>query len=101
MRALAVSAPSRLDGIPSLKELGIDVVLGNWRGIFGAPGITTAQRDALVSAVKTTTESAAWKETLVKMGWENVFLGGDAFKAFVEEDTKRVKAILDSLGLAK
>ena len=50
MRALAVSAPAKIDGIPSLKEQGIDVVLGNWRGIFGAPGITPAQRDALVEA---------------------------------------------------
>jgi tripartite-type tricarboxylate transporter receptor subunit TctC len=30
-----------------------------------------------------------------------VFLGGDAFKAFLEEDTKRVAAIIDSLGLKK
>ena len=38
--ALAVSAPTRVDGIPTLKEQGVDVVLGNWRGIWGAPGIT-------------------------------------------------------------
>jgi len=101
MRALAVSGPAKIDGIPSLKEQGIDVVLGNWRGVFAAPGITTAQRDALVNAVKTATESAAWKESLAKFGWEPVFLGGDAYKAFVEEDTKRIAGILDSLGLKK
>jgi putative tricarboxylic transport membrane protein len=101
MRALAVSAPAKVDGIPTLKEQGIDVVLGNWRGVFGAPALTTAQRDALVSAVKTATESAAWKETLTRMGWESVFLGGDAYKAFVDDEVKRVRAILDSLGLAK
>jgi len=48
MRALAQSGPSRIDGMPSLKEQGIDVELGNWRGIFGAPGITPQQRDALL-----------------------------------------------------
>jgi len=101
MRALAVSAPTRVDGIPTLKEQGVDVVLGNWRGIFGAPGITTAQRDALVNAVKAGTESAAWKESLAKYGWEPVFLGGDAYKAFVEEDTRRIAGILESLGLKK
>jgi len=101
MRALAVSAPGTLEGIPSLKEQGIDVVLGNWRGVFAAPAITTAQRDALVNAVKTTTESAAWKDTLAKMGWESVFLGGDAYKSFVDEESRRAKGILDSLGLAK
>jgi putative tricarboxylic transport membrane protein len=101
MRALAVSAPGKLDGIASLKEQGIDVVLGNWRGVFGAPGITTAQRDALIGAVKTAVESAAWKETLAKMGWESVFISGDDYRKFVEEDTKRIRGILESLGLAK
>jgi putative tricarboxylic transport membrane protein len=101
MRALAVSAPAKTEGIPSLKEQGIDVVLGNWRGVFGAPGITTAQRDALVSAVKTATESASWKESLARYGWDPVFLGGDAYKVFVEEDTKRITVILESLGLKK
>jgi putative tricarboxylic transport membrane protein len=101
MRALAVSGPAKIDGIPTLKEQGIDVVLGNWRGVFAAPGITTAQRDALVAAVKTATDSPAWKESLAKFGWEPVFLGGDAYKAFVDEDTKRITGILDSLGLRK
>ena len=101
MRALAVSAPGRLDGIASLKEQGIDVVLGNWRGVFGAPGVTAAQRDALIGAVKTAVESAAWKDTLAKMGWESVFISGDDYRKFVEEDTKRIRGILESLGLAK
>jgi putative tricarboxylic transport membrane protein len=101
MRALAVSGPSKIDGIPSLKEQGVDVVLGNWRGVFGAPGITATQRDALIAAIKAGLDSAAWKETLTKMGWESVFLSGDAFKAFLEEDTKRIRGILESLGLAK
>jgi putative tricarboxylic transport membrane protein len=101
MRALAVSSPEREDGIPTLREQGIDVVLGNWRGIFGAPGISTAQRDALVDLVKKATETAAWKETLSKLGWTPWFLGGDAYKAFIDEDIKRIGAIIESLGLKK
>jgi putative tricarboxylic transport membrane protein len=101
LRALAVSAPQAVDGIPSLKEQGIDVELGNWRGVFGAPGISPQQRDALVKLVKDATDSPAWKQTLEKMGWSPVFLGGDPFKAFLEEDTRRVTAIIDSIGLKK
>jgi putative tricarboxylic transport membrane protein len=101
MRALAVSSPERLDGIPTLKEQGVDVVLGNWRGIFGAPGITPAQRDQLVKLVQAATETPAWKETLNKLGWTAWFLGGDQFKAFLEEDTRRVAAVMESLGLKK
>jgi putative tricarboxylic transport membrane protein len=101
MRGLAVSAATASEGVPSLKEQGIDVVLGNWRGVFGAPGITPAQRDALIAAVKAGVDSAAWKESLTKLGWEAVYLSGDAFKSFLDEDTKRIRGILESLGLAK
>jgi putative tricarboxylic transport membrane protein len=101
MRGLAVSGPNAEEGIKSLKEQGIDVVLGNWRGIFGAPGITAAQRDQLIKVVQAATETPAWKETLTKMGWTPWFLAGDQFKAFVDEDVKRVTAIMESLGLKK
>jgi putative tricarboxylic transport membrane protein len=101
MRALAQSSPGRLEGIPSLKEQGLDVELGNWRGVFGAPGITPQQRDALVKLVKDATETPAWKGTLDKMGWTPVFLAGDDYKKFLDEDVKRVGAIIDSLGLKK
>ena len=49
MRAIAVTSDTRLKGInvPTLKEQGINVVIGNWRGVYGAPGITAAQRKAL------------------------------------------------------
>ena len=101
MWALAQSGPSRIDGIPTLKEQGIDIELGNWRGVFGAPGISPQQRDALVKLVKDATETPAWKATLDKMGWTSVFLGGDDYRKFIDEDTKRVSAIIESLGLKK
>lgn len=101
MRALAVSAPHKTDGIASLKEQGIDVELGNWRGIFGAPGISAQQRDALVAMIKAGTETPAWKATLEKLGWTGYFLGGDDYRKFIEEDTKRVSAVIDSLGIKK
>jgi putative tricarboxylic transport membrane protein len=101
LRALALSSAQREEGIPTLKEQGIDVELGNWRGVFAAPGITTAQRDALVKLVQDATNTPAWKATLEKLGWAGVFLGGDQYKTFVEEDTKRIAAIIDSLGIKK
>jgi len=101
MRALAVSSPAKIDNIPTLKEQGIDVVLGNWRGVFAAPSITPAQRDTLVAAVKTATDSPTWKESLTKFGWDPWFLAGDQYQAFLDEDIKRVNSIIDSLGLKK
>jgi putative tricarboxylic transport membrane protein len=99
MRALAVSSPSRIESFATLKEQGIDVDLANWRGVFGAPGITTAQRDALIKIIRGATESASWKTTLEKLGWLPIFVSGDDFKKFIDEDTKRIAGIIDSLGI--
>jgi putative tricarboxylic transport membrane protein len=101
MRALGVSSPARIEGIATLKEQGVDVELGNWRGVFGAPGITHAQRDALVKLVKAATETPAWKQTLERLNWTDVFLGGDAYAKFLDEDNRRVAAIIDSLGIRR
>ena len=101
MRALAVSSPARFEGIASLKEQGVEVELGNWRGIFGAPGIAPAQRESLVNLVRAATETPSWKSSAQKLGWTTVFLGGDEYRKFLDEDTRRVGAILASLGLKK
>jgi putative tricarboxylic transport membrane protein len=101
MRALAVSSPSRKEGIATLKEQNLDVVLGNWRGVFGGPGLSPAQRDGLIKAVKAGVDSPSWKEALAKQDWDDAWLAGDAYKTFLDEDTKRVAAILESLGLRK
>ena len=101
MRALAVSSPTKMDGFATLKEQKIDVELANWRGIFGAPGITTAQRDGLIKIVRGATDSASWKETLNKLGWSPIYLSGDAYKNFIDEDTKRIAGIIDSLGIKR
>lgn len=103
MRALAISSPTRQKGIdvPTLKEQGIDVELANWRGVFGAPGITPAQRDELVAAVRKATEDPHWKKAVQEKLWTEVFLPGDDFGKYVSEDEKRLAAILTDLGMGK
>ena len=101
MRALAVSSPSSMEGIPTLKDQGIDVVFGNWRGIWGAPGISAQQREQLTATVKKATETAEWKSMLDKMGWTPVYMSGDAFQKFVDDESKSLASPIDSLGLAR
>ena len=101
MRALAVSSPKAMEGIPSLKEQGVDVELANWRGIFGAPGISKAQRDELIAALEKATKSKEWQETLKKNDWEGYWLSGDAYGAYIESENKRLGEILGALSLGK
>lgn len=103
MRALAISSDKRVPGIdiPTLKEQGIDVELANWRGVFAPPGITDAQRKELIDLVAKTVKTPAWQATLKKNEWEDLYEGGDAFKAFVDKDVTRVTKIIESVGLVK
>ena len=59
MKAIAVTAGQRLKGVnvPTLKEQGINVEIGNWRGIYGAPGITPDQQKALIDAIVKATKT--------------------------------------------
>ena len=66
MRALAVTAPARIKGLnaPTLKELGINVEIGNWRGVYAPPGISPEQRKALTDMVVQATKSKSWAESI-------------------------------------
>jgi putative tricarboxylic transport membrane protein len=102
LRLLAISADERQEGIdaPTLKESGVDVELFNWRGVFAPPGITDEDKAALIALVGKMAESASWQEELKNRNWTSILLTGDDFAKFVEEDTKRIEAILKDLGLA-
>jgi putative tricarboxylic transport membrane protein len=103
MRPLAVTSDKRLPGIdiPTLKEQGVDVVLANWRGVFGAPGISDAQKKELIAAVEKTAKSKSWQETLAKNGWADSYLAGDAFKDYLDKEIKETEKIIAGLGLVK
>mgnify|MGYP005843069879 CR=1 FL=1 len=101
LRALAISAPARLDGvdIPTLVEQSVPVELANWRAVVAAPGIDDAARAKLVALVTATVESDSWKATLAEKNWMNLFLAGDAFTSFLAEEDKKVTETLKGIGL--
>ena len=102
-RALAISSDKRAAGIdvPTLREQGVAVDLFNWRGVFGAPGITDAQKKELLAVIDTTAKSPAWKETVTRMDWTDIYLSGDAFGKYLDEENKRIGDILAKLNLKK
>ena len=101
MRAIAVTSAQRLPGsnVPTLKELGIDVEIGNWRGVYGAPGITPEQRKALTDMVLAAVKSASWQEALKKNDWTPAVLSGAAFDKFVDDEFASLRAIMAKSGM--
>ena len=101
MKPIGVTSGTRLKGIdvPTLKEQGINVEIGNWRGVYGAPGITKAQRDALIAMVEKATKSKAWAEALQKNDWTPAWLAGDPFAEFVDAEFASLRATMVKSGM--
>ena len=101
MRPIAVTSPARLKGIaiPTMKELGYDVEIGNWRGIYGAPGITPPQRKALVDMIVKATRTKAWAEALEKNNWTPALLTGQEFEDFVDREFASLRVTMVKAGM--
>ncbi len=101
MRPIGVTSETRLKGIaiPTLKEQGINVVIGNWRGVYAAPGITEAQRKALTDLVIGATKSKAWAEALEKNNWTPALLSGKPFEDFVDSEFASLRATMVKSGM--
>ncbi len=101
MRALAVTSEARLKGVnvPTLKEQGINVTLGNWRGVYGAPGISAAQRKDLTEMVVKALKTKAWTEALEKNNWTPAVLTGAEFEKFVDDDFASLRATMVKSGM--
>ncbi|GHD02533.1 C4-dicarboxylate ABC transporter substrate-binding protein [Pseudorhodoferax aquiterrae] len=101
MRAIGVTSEQRLPGVnvPTLKEQGIDVVIGNWRGVYGAPGLTAPQRKALTDMVLTAVKSPSWQESVKKNDWTPAVLTGPEFDKFVDDEFATLRAIMAKSGM--
>ena len=80
LRALAISADKRVPGIdiPTLKEQGVDVELGELARHLRRAGITDAQKKELIDVVAKAVKTASWQDTLKRNDWTDMYLAGDA-----------------------
>jgi putative tricarboxylic transport membrane protein len=101
MRAIAVTSGARLKGIdiPTMKEQGYNVEIGNWRGVYAAPGITPEQRKALVDMVVKATKSKSWAEAMAKNAWTPALLTGKEFEDFVDREFAGLRATMVKAGM--
>lgn len=101
MKAIAVTSGTRLKGVnvPTLKEQGINVEIGNWRGVYGAPGITGPQRKALTDMVLAAVKTKSWQESLQKNDWTPAVLTGAAFDKFVDDEFASLRATMVKSGM--
>lgn len=103
MRALAVTSPIKLPGenIQTLREQGIAVDIGNWRGVYAAPGISAEQRKVLTDAVVVATKQKSWRDALAGNDWFESVLTGDEFAKFVDAEHARIGESMKVVGMIK
>ena len=104
LRAIAVSSATRLQNapdVPTMKEQGIDLELLNWRSVVAPPGLSPEQTKTLVDLIEKMSKSKEWQEILKARGWDDAFLGGDAFGTFLKAEIERVSKTMTEVGMVK
>ncbi len=105
LRMLAVTAPQRYTGerasVPTWKELGINAVMGNWRGVAGPRGLPAPQVAYWDRFFSELAKSAEWQEALAKHQWDGFYLNAADTVKFLQEENKVLASLLRELGDAK
>ena len=102
LRGLTVLRDERLtpplDGIPTAPELGYDVTLANWRGVYGPPEMpesaVTYWQEKLKEAVATPT----WKKQAERNQWDPLFMVGDDLQSYLDNANQQIKQGLEDTG---
>ena len=102
LKMLAVMADQRLKGfekVPTLKERGIDVSIGAWRGL-GAPKNTPKEIvDVLKAVAQKTMAEPAMREAMDKLSLGYSYGDDAAFRATMARDNDGFKALIPKLNL--
>lgn len=102
LRPLAVSAPRRLErmkDVPTWKELGVDVELAHWRGVFGPPEMPREAQEYWQKKFAQMAATRSWKEALAKNELMDAFASTEQFQKDLERDNLQFRELLGTLGM--
>ena len=102
LKTLTVMADRRLrgfDNVPTLKERGIDLSIGTWRGL-AAPKATPPEVIAiLVEATRKAADEAVIKDTLDRLSMGYSYADAETFRAGMKRDNELFKQLVNKLGI--
>ncbi len=102
LKTLAIMADQRIQGfekVPTLKERGIDLSVGTWRGLGVAKGTPAEAVEALKVMTQKTMAEPAMKEAMAKLNLGYAWGDDVTFKALLRRDHEAFKALIQKLGL--
>src|SRR6267154_1719578 len=101
LRALACFSEKRaasLPDVPTMKELGYDVLFSLWVGLFAPKGTPDAIVDKLRLESKKAADTDQFKKAIDNIGDVVAYLDKPEFSKFWDEDAKRVEAAVHAIG---
>ena len=101
VRVLCVTAPERLADAPDVttcREAGADAEFVNWRGFFGAPGLSADKQQQYVAVLSKMYTTPEWEAVRARNGWVNIYNPGDEFITFLEGQEKVIGDLMRELG---
>ena len=105
LRPIAIAAPQRLEGkysdIPTWRELGFDVVEGNWRGVVGPKNLGKPEAAFWSSRLAEVVKTEEWNVSLKRNYWNAEFLTGAECRKFLDKQYEELRSTLANLSLAK
>ncbi|WP_221586248.1 tripartite tricarboxylate transporter substrate binding protein [Microbacterium sp. G2-8] len=101
LRPLALVAKDPVDGIeiPTAAEQGYDISLTNWRMLAAPAGLREEDVEGLRELVVDTTSTAEWQGAIDRYHWTEQVITGDELDVFLDEETTRIEALYEEMGL--
>ena len=103
VRALVVSAPTRLSGVfadaPTWIESSVPCVIGQWRGVLGAPDIEAGHLAYWTHVLGAAVENTQWQDELAAHNWTDHFITGGTLQSFLDDERTFTRDMLKALGL--
>jgi len=104
VRVLVITAARRIDlwpNVPTAKEIGVDVVYEQWRGVAAPKSTPKPVVDKLATAFKKSVESPEWIEFAKSVGTTPQYRDPETMSKFVGEMDKITSEIMTTAGLKK
>lgn len=101
LRVLGIASPEKVKWLKAktLKAQYIDVVYGNWYGIFLPPLYSEPQTNNFIHLLDVLHNSHIWLKTLEDNYWSEGYVGQKDFVAQIEAQSAEAKSIISLLGL--
>jgi len=100
VRALVVSGEKRMPqwkDVPTLKELGYNIVITQYRGFAAKKGLPADARATLVDTIRKAMEEPGFKDYLAKNSQVAEFMGPEEFTAAVRADHEYMGKLLQKV----